>query len=111
MLHAGPPIAAEAMNGPMRGAVVGGLIYEGLERAEAERRVASGRVTLIPTNEVGFVAPLSGVVTRSMPVWFIEDAEYGNKTYANLNEGLGKVLRFGAHGLSPCLRAHFRRAG
>jgi len=29
-------------------------------------------------------------------VWIIEDAEHGGRAFSNMNEGLGKVLRFGA---------------
>jgi hypothetical protein len=32
-----------------------------------------------------------------MPVWVVENAEAGNRAFCNLNEGLGKVLRFGAN--------------
>ena len=97
VLHAGPPIEFANMNGPMRGAVIGGLVYEGRERKEAEHLVETGQLKLVSCNDVGFVAPLAGVVTRSMPVWFVEDETYGNRAYSNLNEGLGRVLRFGAN--------------
>ena len=97
VLHAGPPIGITDMNGPMRGAVIGGLVYEGLERTEAEELVETGQVKLISCHDVGFVAPLAGVVTRSMPAWFVEDATYENRAYSNLNEGLGRVLRYGAN--------------
>jgi hypothetical protein len=33
-----------------------------------------------------------------MPVWIIRNATAGNRAFSNLNEGLGKVLRFGANG-------------
>jgi hypothetical protein len=39
---------------------------------------------------------MAGVVTWSMPVWKIENKAFGNFAYCTLNEGLGKVLRFGA---------------
>lgn len=97
VLHAGPPIEPAQMNGPMQGAVIGGLIYEGMSRKDAEDCVARGDVTLRSCNDLGFVAPLAGVVTRSMPVWCVEDETYGNVAFSNLNEGLGKVLRFGAN--------------
>jgi hypothetical protein len=32
-----------------------------------------------------------------MPVWVVENGDRGNRAYCNLNEGLGKVLRFGAN--------------
>ena len=39
---------------------------------------------------------MAGIVSPSMPVWIIENREHGNRAFATLNEGLGKVLRFGA---------------
>ncbi len=50
ILHSGPPVTWERMCGPMKGGVIGGLIYEGLakDRAEAEALAASGRITFAP---------------------------------------------------------------
>jgi len=98
VLHAGPPVTWDRMCGPMRGAVVGGLIYEGLasSREEAEEAAASGRVAFEPCHHHDAVGPMAGVMTSRMPVWIIENAEYGNRAYCTFNEGLGKVLRYGA---------------
>ena len=96
VLHAGPPIKPEHMNGPMRGAVIGGLVYEGFSRAAAAALLDSGSLDLHPCHEFGVVGPMTGIVTRHMPVWVVEDKVYGNQAYATINEGLGKVLRFGA---------------
>lgn len=98
ILHAGPPITWERMCGPVRGAVIGGLIYEGLarNREEAESLAASGKIRFDPCHHHGAVGPMAGVVTASMPVWVLENAAFGNRAYATFNEGLGKVLRYGA---------------
>lgn len=98
ILHAGPPLTWERMCGPVRGAVIGGLIYEGLakDRAEAERLAASGEITFDPCHHHSAVGPMAGVVTASMPVWVLENAAFGNRAYCTFNEGLGKVLRYGA---------------
>lgn len=98
VLHSGPPIAWERMCGPMRGAVIGGLLYEGLaaNREEAESLAASGRVEFSPCHHHDAVGPMAGVMTSRMPVWIIENETYGNRAYATFNEGLGKVLRYGA---------------
>jgi hypothetical protein len=98
VLHAGPPVTWQRMCGPMRGAVIGGLLYEGLAstREEAERLASSGRIELSPCHHHSSVGPMAGVVTAGMPVWIIENKTYGNKAYCTLNEGLGKVLRYGA---------------
>lgn len=98
VLHAGPPIEWDRMSGPLKGAVIGGLIYEGLASNEAEARALaqSGEIEFEPCHHHATVGPMAGVVTASMPVWIIENKTYGNKAYCTLNEGLGKVLRYGA---------------
>jgi hypothetical protein len=98
VLHAGPPITWDRMCGPMRGAVIGGLIYEGLaqNREEAEELSASGDIIFDPCHHHNAVGPMAGVVTYSMPVWVVENRVFGNRGYCTLNEGLGKVLRYGA---------------
>lgn len=98
VLHSGPPVTWERMCGPMRGAVIGGLIYEGLAktREEAERLASSGSISFDPCHHHDSVGPMAGVMTASMPVWIFENATYGNRAYCTFNEGLGKVLRYGA---------------
>ena len=100
ILHAGPPVTWDRMCGPMRGAVIGGLIYEGAATSpeEAERLAASGDIAFGPCHHHDAVGPMAGVVTASMPVWIVENAAFGNRAYCTLNEGLGKVLRYGAFG-------------
>lgn len=99
ILHAGPPVKWENMSGPLRGAIIGGLIYEGLAKNEEEAisLAASGEITFDSCHHHSAVGPMAGVVTYSMPVWIVENKAYGNKAYCTLNEGLGKVLRFGAY--------------
>ncbi len=98
-LHAGPPVTWDRMSGPTRGAVIGGLVYEGLAKTfeEAEKLAASGEIDFEPCHDHSTVGPMAGIVTFSMPVWVLENKAYGNKSYATLNEGLGKVLRYGAY--------------
>ena len=98
ILHAGPPVTWARMSGPQRGAVMGGLIYEGLAKdaTEAEALAASGSITFDPCHMHDAVGPMAGVVTASMPVWILENKTFGNRAYCTINEGLGKVLRFGA---------------
>lgn len=98
ILHAGPPIKWENMAGPMQGAVIGALIYEGkAENEEAARKLAaSGEIEFAPCHEYDSVGPMAGIISPSMPVHVIENKSYGNFAYCTVNEGLGKVLRFGA---------------
>jgi hypothetical protein len=100
ILHAGPPITWERMCGPQRGAVIGALIYEGLaqdERAAAEL-AASGEIEFAPCHHYHAVGPMAGIISPSMPVFIVKNTTTGNIAYATQNEGLGRVLRYGAYG-------------
>ncbi len=99
-LHAGPPVSWERMSGPTRGAVIGGIIFEGWASTpeEAEKLAASGAIKFDPCHHHSTVGPMAGIVTPSMPVWIVKNEAFGNYSYATLNEGLGKVLRYGAYG-------------
>lgn len=100
ILHSGPPITWDRMCGPMRGGIIGGLMYEGRASTpeEAEALAASGKIVYSPCHEHGCVGPMAGIVTPSMPVMIIKNEKYGNLAFCTLNEGLGKVLRYGAYG-------------
>ena len=99
-LHAGPPITWERASGPLRGALMGGAALEGLVE-DPEDSVAlfeSGRgVSLEPCHHHRAVGPMAGVVTPSMWMFVLEDPATGARTHCSLNEGLGKVLRYGAY--------------
>jgi len=98
IMHAGPPVTWENMCGPMQGAIIGALLYEGLagNEQEAITLAQSGEIEFAPCNEHDAVGPMAGIVSPSMPVHIIENRVHGNKSYSTVNEGLGKVLRFGA---------------
>jgi len=99
VLHAGPPVSWERAAGPVRGAVIGALLLEGKARTEADalRIIAEGSITLEPCHHHQCVGPMAGVTTASMPVYVVENRTHGNRAFCNLNEGYGKVLRFGAY--------------
>ena len=126
ILHAGPPIEWARMCGPMRGAIVGAILFEGWARnaKQAQAMAARGGVQFAPCHHHSAVGPMAGIISPSMPVWIVKNAAHGNTAYSNLNEGLGKVLRFGANGpeviarlkwmqktLAPTLRAGLQRLG
>ncbi len=98
LMHAGPPITWERMCGPMRGAVIGALLYEGLAQTpeEAETLAASGSIDFEPCHEHSSVGPMAGVTSASMPVFVVKNETFGNVAFCTQNEGLGKVLRYGA---------------
>ncbi len=99
ILHAGPPIAYADMCGAMQGAVMGALVYEGLAKdtAEAHTLALSGKIRFAPCHEFGAVGPMAGIISASMPVHVVEDAAGTGRSFATINEGLGKVLRYGAN--------------
>ncbi len=126
LLHAGPPIEWERMSGPLRGAVVGALLYEGLatDEAAAEALVERGEVAFDSCHHHGAVGPMAGVISSSMAVYVVDDEVHGRRTFSNLNEGYGKVLRYGAYSpevldrlrwingiLGPALGEAIERAG
>jgi hypothetical protein len=100
-LHAGPPIEWARASGPLRGALMGGAALEGLVD-DPEDAVplfeAGSSVSLEPCHHRSAVGPMAGVITPSMWLWVLEDAASGRRTFCSLNEGLGKVLRYGAYG-------------
>ncbi|MDQ2691415.1 MAG: DUF1116 domain-containing protein [Chloroflexota bacterium] len=98
-LHAGPPIEWERMSGPLRGAIIGAMIFEGLaaDEAEAISMVERGEVEFDSCHHHGAVGPMAGVTSASMKVYVVENVEHGNQSFSNLNEGYGKVLRYGAY--------------
>ncbi len=99
LLHAGAPIAWEKMCGPMQGAMIGAVLYEGwAETPEAARRLlAEGGVAFVPCHEWNAVGPMAGTISPSMPLFVARNAAHGNHAYTNMSEGIGKVLRFGAN--------------
>jgi len=99
ILHAGPPIGWERMSGPLRGAVIGALLFEGLaaDEAQATALVERGEVEFAPCHHHQTVGPMAGVTSASMAVYVVENVTHGNRAFSNLNEGYGKVLRYGAY--------------
>jgi hypothetical protein len=99
LLHAGPPITWERASGPMQGAITGALIFEGKanNEAEAQALVESGEIQLEPCHHHQSAGPMAGIISSSMSVYILENKTHGNQSFSNLNEGYGKVLRYGAY--------------
>ena len=137
-LHAGPPIGWERASGPLRGALIGAALFEGLcETSEAAEAWFGGAGAgagpgaapdiapeLTPCHHRGGVGPMAGVVSPSMWLFEVRDPAGGGTSWCSLNEGLGKVLRYGAFGpevierlrwmagvLGPMLQRAVRRRG
>lgn len=98
LLHAGPPLSWEHFPAPMKGSCVGAAIFEGWARDEAGARelLGSGGVEFVTCHSVGAVGPMGGITSGHMAMVVVENRTAGNRAYSTMNEGIGKVLRFGA---------------
>jgi hypothetical protein len=124
--HAGPPIEPQRMCPPMRAALGSALWLEGAagSPAEALALLDDGQIPLLPNHDAAGVGPMAGAVTAGMPVWMARDEATGRVAWCPLNEGSGRVLRYGADGpdvmerlawmrdvLAPALRGAFAANG
>lgn len=100
LLHAGPPMRWQEMTGPMKGACIGACLFEGWadDEISALALLEQGKVNFVPCHHVNAVGPMGGITSASMPMLVVENITEGNRAYCNLNEGIGKVMRFGAYG-------------
>lgn len=108
LLHAGAPVAWPDMCGPMHGAMIGAVLYEGwADTPDAARTMlAHGDITFAQCHDFKAVGPMTGIISQSMPVFVVRNSTHGNLAYTNLNEGIGKCLRFGAN--SPDVLARLK---
>ena len=99
LLHAGPPIQYREMTGPMQGSCIGAILFEdwASNADDALKMLESGRISFIPCHHVHAVGPMGGITSKNMPVLVVENRTEGNRAYCTMNEGIGKVLRFGAY--------------
>jgi hypothetical protein len=126
VLHAGPPLRWDEMVPPMQAAVQGALVHSGMCRTldDAARLGRDGNITFGSAHDHGMVGPMAGVVSSAMPVFVVRNETHGNVAFATINEGLGRVLRFGANDdavltrlawirevLAPALRTVLGRSG
>ena len=109
VLHAGPPLAWERASPPMRAAVLCAIRYEGWAANDdaAAALIAEGDIRLEPCHHWKAVGPMTGIITASMPVFAVENRAHGNRAHVTINEGLGKVLRFGANDASVIARLNW----
>ena len=111
LLHAGPPIRFEDMTPPMQGSCVGALLFEGWAATEQEARelLAGGGVRFEPCHHHDAVGPMGGITSPSMAVVVVVERQGGNRAYCTMNEGIGKVLRFGAYDAEVVTRLQWMR--
>jgi hypothetical protein len=110
-LHSGPPLTWERASGPMRGALIGAMLFEGLASTEEEavEKLAGPEISLAPCHSRGAVGPMAGVISPSMWVFELRDPVHGTVSHCSLNEGLGKVLRYGAYSEEVIIRLAWMR--
>ncbi len=111
ILHAGPPIRWEEMCGPLRGAIEGIAVFEGWadDLDDARARARDGVYSFAPCHEWGAVGPMTGMITMSQPVMVVENRTFGNRAFCTLNEGIGRVLRFGGNDAEVLARLRWIR--
>ena len=111
ILFAGPPIEWDRMCGPVKGAIIGAILYEGWADNEqrASELAASGEIEFAPCQEHGAVGPMAGIISPSMPVFMVHEKQTDQYSFSNMNEGLGKVLRFGAYNDEVLDRLHWMK--
>lgn len=122
IFHAGPPIDWNRMCGPMRGAIVGTMIFEGFATTwnDAVKLIRKGGIDFSSNHDHDAVGPMAGVISPSLPILVVKDFSNGKTCYARFVEnrvqfGLFdqesvKVLRFWSEKLSPLLGKAIRKS-
>ncbi|MDO4474030.1 MAG: acyl-CoA synthetase FdrA [Eubacteriales bacterium] len=99
ILHAGPPIEYKDMPDPIQGSCVGAVLFEEWADNEKDARalLESGAIKFLPCHHANAVGPMGGITSPNMAVFVVKNETDGNEAYCTMNEGIGKVLRFGAY--------------
>jgi hypothetical protein len=110
LLHAGPPITFAEMTPPMQGSCVGAVLFEEwAPNEEKARELLAHEVTFTPCHHHDAVGPMGGITSPNMAVVVVENRLRGNMAYCTMNEGIGKVLRFGAYDSEVIARLEWMR--
>jgi hypothetical protein len=110
LLHAGPPITFAEMTPPMKGSCVGAVLFEEwAPNEEKARELLAHEVTFTPCHHHDAVGPMGGITSPNMAVVVVENRLRGNMAYCTMNEGIGKVLRFGAYDSEVIARLEWMR--
>jgi hypothetical protein len=121
--HAGPPIEWQRMCGAQQGAVIGQVVYEGWAKSVEEARALldKGAVRLEPNHHHQAVGPMAGTISRSAPVWVVENRAFGNHAFCRQVEGRQQFGDYSDEALqalslwrdvwAPTLRKALLRAG
>jgi Protein of unknown function (DUF1116) len=122
IFHAGPPIEWKRMCGPMKGAIVGTMIYEGFAEnwTEAVKMIEYGEIEFSPNHDHDAVGPMAGIISPSMPILVVKNERYGNVCYGRFVEdkvqfgrfdrGAVETLKFWSETLAPSLAKAIRKS-
>jgi hypothetical protein len=88
ILHSGPPVDWQHMSGAQRGSVMAMTIFEGWadDIQGAEELLSKGGVRLDPNHHHNAVGPMAGTISKTMPVYVVENRTFGNRAYCRLVE-------------------------
>lgn len=121
--HSGPPISWEKMCGAQKGAVIGNVLFEGWagNYKEAEEMLEKGAIKLEPNHHHNAVGPMAGTITKSAPVWVVENKAFGNRAFCrqvepkqqfgNYHEEGIEELRKWRDTFAPALRKGLQKVG
>jgi Protein of unknown function (DUF1116) len=122
IFHAGPPIDWERMCGPLRGAIVGTMIFEGLATTwnDAVKMIRQGGIEFSSNHDHDAVGPMAGVISPSLPILVVKDSSNGKTCFARFVENRVQfglfdresvdVLRFWSEKLSKLLGKAIRKS-
>jgi uncharacterized protein DUF1116 len=122
IFHAGPPIDWEKMCGPLRGAIVGTIIFEGLATNwnDAVKLIRQGGVEFSSNHDHEAVGPMAGVISPSLPILVVKDQSNGKISFARFVENkvqFGQfdkesvdVLKFWSESISKLLGKAIRKS-
>ena len=88
VLHSGPPVDWEHMSGAQKGACIAMTLFEewASSREEAERLLSSGDIRTDSNHHHSAVGPMAGTISKSLPVYVVENRAFGNRAYCRLVE-------------------------
>lgn len=111
LLHAGPPLpSVDRIPTPMLNSACAALVFENRAPGYNEARdlILGESVQLLPAQDRQVVTPLAAVVSGSMWLHQVEDADDGRlRGYAPINEGSGPAQRAGQFNAEVVARLHF----
>ncbi|MFD1009456.1 oxamate carbamoyltransferase subunit AllG family protein [Oceanisphaera ostreae] len=99
LLHAGPPFSStDLIPTPIMNSLVIGAVWEGwaMDYAQARQMILAKEISVASAQDHDIVVPLAGVVSPSMTLMIIQNANQpAKRKYSVLNEGMVHCTRLG----------------